>query len=172
MVHVNPFAHLPVAKSIAKRERVLSDGEIGDVWRAAVSAPYGTIIRLLILTGQRRGEVAGMTWGELSDDLSTWTIPGERTKNGAVHVVPLSEPARALLRGSLRADISETKRVAPDALVLPGAASTPFSGWSKARRPSTGPWRIWAVRASHRGACTICAGQSRRACSASGCGSK
>ena len=157
MVSVNPFAHLPVAKSIAKRERVLTDGEIGDVWRAAVSAPYGTIIRLLILTGQRRGEVAGMTWGELSDDLSTWTIPGERTKNGAVHVVPLSEPAQALLRGLLAGDISETKRVAPDALVLPGAASTPFSGWSKAkaaldravaeaRGASLAPWSVHDLR--------------------------
>jgi integrase len=131
MVHANPFAHLPVAKSIAKRERVLSDEEIGDVWRAAVSAPYGTIIRLLILTGQRRGEVAGMTWGELSADLSTWTIPGERTKNGVVHVVPLNEPARALLRGL--GDANEMKCVARDVLVLPGAASTPFSGWSKAK---------------------------------------
>ena len=148
---------MPVAKSIAKRERVLSDDEIGEVWRAAVSAPYGTIIRLLILTGQRRGEVAGMTWGELSDDLSTWTIPGERTKNGAVHMVPLSEPARALLRGILPGDIKETKRVASDALVLPGAASTPFSGWSKAkaaldravadaRGASLAPWSVHDLR--------------------------
>ena len=67
-------------------------------------------------------------WGELSDDLPTWTIPGERTKNGAVHVVPLSEAARDLLRGLLP---GEAKRVG--ALVLPGAASTPFSGWSKAK---------------------------------------
>jgi integrase len=37
-------------------------------------------------TGQRRGEVAGMTWAELSDALTSWTLPGERTKNGAVHV--------------------------------------------------------------------------------------
>ena len=67
-VHTNPFAALPVDKSIAKRERVLSDAEIAEIWRAADEAalPYGTIIRLLMLTGQRRGEVAGMTWGELS----------------------------------------------------------------------------------------------------------
>ena len=58
---------------------------------------------------------------------------GELTKNGAVHVVPLSEAARDLLRGLLPGDISELKRVASDALVLPGAASTPFSGWSKAK---------------------------------------
>ena len=95
--------------------------------------------------------------GELSDDLSTWTIPGERTKNGAVHVVPLSEPARALLRELLPGDVNEVKRVASEALVLPGAASTPFSGWSKAkaaldravavaRGASLAPWSVHDLR--------------------------
>ena len=108
----NPFADLPVAKGIAKRERVLSDEEIAEIWRAAgdAASPYGTIIRLLILTGQRRGEVAGMTWGEISDDLATWTIPGERTKNGAAHIVPLSAPARDLLRALLPDDAKERQR--------------------------------------------------------------
>jgi len=95
MVCANPFADLPVAKSIAKRERVLSDDEIGEVWRAAgtVAAPYGTIIRLLILTGQRRGKVAGMTWSELSDDLSMWTIPGERTKGWRPSIARRASPS-------------------------------------------------------------------------------
>ena len=98
-VRVNPFAALPIDKSIAKRERVLSDQEIAEIWRAAgdAASPYGTIIRLLILTGQRRGEVAGMAWNEISEDLATWTLPGERTKNGEAHMVPLSAPARDLL---------------------------------------------------------------------------
>ena len=80
-VQVNPFSDLPIAKSNDERERVLTDDEMVEVWRAAggATSPYGAIIRLLILTGQRRGEVAGMTWGELSDDLATWTIGGERT---------------------------------------------------------------------------------------------
>ena len=100
-VRANPFADLAVDKSIAKRERVLSDTEIAEIWNAAGSAasPYGTIIRLLILTGQRRGEVAGMAWDEISDDLATWTLPGERTKNGAAHTVPLSVHGRAIFSG-------------------------------------------------------------------------
>lgn len=74
-VQVNPFANLPVAKSITRRERVLSDRELAEVWQGAgeAAAPYGTLIRLLILTGQRRSEVAAMTWAELSDDLTTHT---------------------------------------------------------------------------------------------------
>jgi integrase len=140
MVQSNPFTHLPIAKSTTKRERVLSDEEIAEIWTAAgkAAAPYGTIIRLLILTGQRRGEVAGIRWGEISDDLATWTMPGERTKNGAVHIVPLSEPVRDLFRASLPEDASEAVRVmgerrACGALALPGSIGTPFAGWSKAK---------------------------------------
>ena len=139
-VRVNPFADLPVAKSIAKRERVLSDAEIAEIWRAAgdAASPYGTIVRLLILTGQRRGEVAGMTWGELSDDLATWTLPGERTKNGARTPFPSARQARDLLRALLsrrceRGQACLRERRARR-LVLPGAVGTPFAGWSKAKR--------------------------------------
>jgi integrase len=132
-VHRNPFADLPIAKSTVKRERILSDQELADVWRAAgePSAPYGAIVRLLILTGQRRGEVAGMTWAELSDDLSTWTLPGERTKNGITHAVPLSEVAQSLLKALVPDDAAKRRSAK---LVLPGAADTPFAGWSKAKR--------------------------------------
>jgi integrase len=138
---VNPFADLPIAKSVAKRERVLSDTEIADIWRAAgdAASPYGTIIRLLILTGQRRGEIAGMSWNEISEDLTTWTLPAERTKNGVAHTVPLSVPVRDFLKGLLPAEAKEAKRALNDwrasgALVLPGAVGTPFAGWSKAKR--------------------------------------
>ena len=93
--------HLPVVKGAAKRERVLSDaGDRRDLAgrRRGVGALTAPIIRLLILTGQRRGEVAGMAWDELTEDLATWTLPGQRTKNGAAHTVPLSAPARELFR--------------------------------------------------------------------------
>ena len=63
-VRVNPFADLPVAKGIAKRERVLSDDrDCGDLARRRRRrGALRQIVRLLILTGQRRGEVAGMAW--------------------------------------------------------------------------------------------------------------
>jgi integrase len=139
-VHANPFANLPVAKSGTKRERVLSDEEIAEIWRAAgtVTAPYGAIIRLLILTGQRRGEVAGMNWREIADDLTTWTMPGERTKNGVEHLVPLSASAGDLLRALLLEYAGDARRAieeqrARGTLVLPGALGTSFAGWSKAK---------------------------------------
>jgi integrase len=129
---------LPVTKNIAKRERVLTEDEIGEVWRAAGDAgsPYGAIIRLLILTGQRRGEVAGMTWAELSDDLTSWTLPGERTKNGVAHVVPLSAPASNLLRGLLPNDANEAKQAI---------------AWTS--RPTSARW-AWRASRSAASTCT------------------
>jgi integrase len=135
----NPFAELPLPTVVNKRDRVLSDEEAAAIWRAAGEAPlpYSAIVRLLMLTGQRREEVAGMTWAELSEDLATWTIPATRTKNGIPHLVPLSQPARELIH-SLRSDGESVQRTLQDrraklALVFPGERGTPFSGWSKAK---------------------------------------
>jgi integrase len=134
-VRSNPFAELPWPTAITKRDRVLSDEEAAAIWRAAGEAtpPYGTIVRLLMLTGQRREEVAGMTWAELSEDLLIWTIPGMRTKNGVPHLVPLSRPARELLHGPDGIMRVHQDRRAKLALILPGERGTPFSGWSKAK---------------------------------------
>jgi len=139
-VAVNPFAALPISRSVTKRERVLSDQELAEIWRAAgdVAAPYGSIVRLLILTGQRRGEVAGMAWNEIADDLTAWTMPGQRTKNGTVHAVPLSTTASAIIKATLPAATKDAKRVVAElrsagALVLPGEKGT-YAGWSKAKR--------------------------------------
>ncbi len=126
----NPFVSLPV-QATAKRDRVLDDAEVARVWRATetTAAPFGPIVRLLLLTGQRREEVGGMAWSEVSADLATWTIPAERTKNGVPSVVPLSEPAQAMLRARL-AEVREQRR----GLVFPGeGGKVPFGGWSKSK---------------------------------------
>jgi integrase len=65
-------------------------------------------------------------------------MPGERTKNGMAQVVPLSGPARDVLRGLLPEDATEANHVmgerrASGALALPGLLGTPFAGWSKAK---------------------------------------
>jgi integrase len=135
---INPFVNLPVAPTL-KRERVLSDDELAVIWRATDGpGPFNGIVRLLILTGQRREEVAGMTWAELADD--TWTIPASRTKNGATHIVPLSAQAQDLLRMAPR--FGE--------LVFPGLRG-PFNGWSKAKaaldaRSGVTGWRLHDLR--------------------------
>lgn len=141
-VERNPFHALPALTSAPKRDRVLSDRELMAIWNAAGNAtvPYCHIIRMLILTGQRREEVAGMAWGEVSDDLETWTISAHRTKNGIVHMVPLSESATDILRSLLPADTAERKREierrrSEVRLVFPGKSKdgNPFGGWSKSK---------------------------------------
>ena len=103
---VNPFAGLPAIEGGGEaRDRVLSAGEVGEVWRAAgkVPRPHGPMVRLALLTLARRDEVAGMRWGEVAGDLSAWTQPAARTKNGRAHVVHLSALARTVLREMLGA---------------------------------------------------------------------
>lgn len=140
-VAANPFTNLPVAPA-TKRERVLRDDEFSAIWRATDGAgPFNGIVRLLVLTGQRREETAGMAWTELSDDLQTWTIPASRTKNGRAHIVPLSEPAREILRSAHRFG---------DDLVFPGLRG-PFNGWSKAKaaldaKSGVTNWRLHDLR--------------------------
>jgi integrase len=77
------------------RDRVLSNNELRRIWNAAGDDAYGTIVKLLILTGQRRSEIGELRWGEVGADAIT--LPGERTKNKRPHVVPLAPTARALL---------------------------------------------------------------------------
>jgi hypothetical protein len=110
--------------------------------RRKARAACGTIVRLLVQAvcpdrpASRRGRRDD--WGEISDDLSAWTMPGERTKNGVPHVVPLSGPARGLLWGLLPENAAEAKRAmaerrASGALVLPGLVGAPFAGRSKSK---------------------------------------
>jgi integrase len=106
---------------------VLSDSELAEMWSAAsmLGYPFGPVFELLTLTMQRREEVAGMRWSEIADDLSVWTMPGSRMKNGKPHDVHLSEAARAILR--------EIPRVEGCDLVFSTTGRTPISGFSKAK---------------------------------------
>ena len=96
----NPFADLPIAAGTTERERALSDAEIAEVWAAAdtLGYPFGPFYKLMILTLQRREEVAGMRWSEIDLDRRMWILPGARVKTGKPHIVHLSEPACAVLR--------------------------------------------------------------------------
>lgn len=85
------------------RDRVLSDAELKAMWSACLDDHHGAIIKLLMLTGQRANEIAGLRWDELHDD-NQIVLPGERTKNGRAHIVPLSDAAKAILCKLKRTD--------------------------------------------------------------------
>jgi integrase len=89
IAEANPVIGTNAPATPQRRERVLSDTEIVEVWNACKPDDYGRIVRLLLLTGARRGEVGGMRWSELDSEQGTWTIPGARTKNKRPHVLPL-----------------------------------------------------------------------------------
>ena len=75
------------------RDQVLSNDEIGRIWNAAGDDAFGTIIKLLILTGQRRSEISELRWSEIGADAIQ--LPSERARDRRAHVIPLAPTARA-----------------------------------------------------------------------------
>jgi integrase len=98
IIESNPVAFTNKAAENGARERVLSDDEIASIWRAAGDSQYGSIIKLLILTGARRNEIAGLCWSEIDVDDALITLPGARTKNRRVHEIPLGSLALATIQ--------------------------------------------------------------------------
>jgi integrase len=120
-IEINPVAGVSRPQTAQSRDRVLSADEIRWFWRAcdSLEAPAGPALKLMLLLGQRRSEVAGMVRSELRDD-GTWLIPGARTKNAKAHVVPLAAPARELI--AIVPGDSE--------YVFTNTGRTPLSGWT------------------------------------------
>jgi integrase len=139
-----------VAEKDIARDRSLAAREIAALWRVTDGpGDYHAIVRLLLLTGQRREEVGAMRWRELDLDKALWTLPRERTKNKLPHDVPLSEPALTVLRGLPNRQHVDAKTGAatPRSLVF-GTGAGGFSGWSKAKAALDG--RIARLRAEAR----------------------
>ena len=150
----SPMAGLqPPSEENASRNRVLirraevpgsSDDELRWLWKASDvydqgdaaegkgghgkkhRGPFGPFIQMLILTGARRSEVSEMTWREVDLETRTWTIPGERTKNGQPHSVPLSDAAVALLEAM--------PRIKGSNLVFTTDGENPISGFSRMKQ--------------------------------------
>ena len=102
MIEANPARLLQRSAIIGSkkpRQRVLGDSEIRAFWRAAdqLDYPRGPFFKLLLLTGARLDELAGARWREFDLAAKKWTIPAERFKSDAEHVVPLSDDVLAVL---------------------------------------------------------------------------
>jgi integrase len=134
------------------RERTLSDEELRIIWSECekLKFPFGPLFQLLILTGQRVGEVAGMSKKELSPD--TWTISSARAKNGRQHVVPLSSMALKVISELPMVDPQKNKKE----LIFTSKGETPVSGEAKAkarvavvlkeRLEDAEPWTLHDIR--------------------------
>jgi len=100
-IETSPVADMKRPAVEKSRDRVLSEDELRAVWTAAgtLDYPYGGWLQMVILTAQRRTEVASMRWTHINEDKALWTLPAESTKAGRVHDVPLSGAAMQILRG-------------------------------------------------------------------------
>ena len=132
-------------KAKQRRHRVLNDDEIQGLWHSLdADGPFGAIVRILLLTGQRRSEVAGMCWEEIDLGNRVWSLPEERTKNNLPHVVPLSE-------GVLR-ELTDRARIGKYVFTTTG--TTPFSGYSRSkerldRRIGFSDWTLHDLRRTY-----------------------
>jgi integrase len=130
------------------RDRVLSDAELVAIWKAAPDSDYGRILKLLMLTGQRRQEIGGLRWSEIDTAAKLIALPGDRTKNGRAHDVPLSDLALDML--------AKQHRRIGRGLVF-GEGEGGFNGWAKSKRAfdaATGLNESWTLHDLRRTAAT------------------
>jgi integrase len=105
------------------RERVLSNAEIKAIWHACRDDDHGTIIKLLLLTGQRAAEIGELHWDEINSDQIL--LPSGRTKNKRPHAIPLSAPAKAILN---------KPRIIGRAFVFGRDDTRGFQGWGVSKK--------------------------------------
>jgi integrase len=122
----SPAEGVPLPTKEVARDRVLNDDELARVIIAArqIGGPYGGIVELLALTGQRREEAARCVWDEIDLHNRIWTLPNLRTKNAKPHIVHLSDLAIAVLG----------KAKKQGKFVFSAAGTHPFQGFSNAKR--------------------------------------
>lgn len=129
----SPMADMETPPPPPSRKRVLKDWELLLVWNAAegLGYPFGPMVRLLILTGQRRNEVSGLPWKELDHGERLWSLPEERAKNGEATNVPLSPLAMDELgRIAKRIKKADWPR---SGFVFTTTGKSPVSGYSRAK---------------------------------------
>lgn len=170
-IAANPVTGMAKPEPPKSRDRVLTDDELAAIWRGSekVGKPFGPFFRLLIMTGQRRSEVAEMNWAELDRKTATWIIPADRAKNHFAHIVPLNELAMAELASLAEAAMRGVKDAEAGAwpkagLVLTTTGKTAVSGFTKAKRgldaaiakgrPDEGALPVWRIHDLRRSLAT------------------
>lgn len=144
IVEANPVIGTNKPTEAKPRERVLTDDELAAIWRECKDDAYGRIVRLLMLTGARRGEIGGMCWSEIDLDHGTWTLPAERSKNHRQHVLPILPMMAAILDGALHMASRDQ---------LFGSRGDGFSHWAASKklldeRSGVTAWTVHDIRRS------------------------
>jgi integrase len=127
LVETNPVLNTNKAAENGPRERVLTDGELVEIWRALEDDQFGAIVKLLALTGQRRDEIGSLRWSEIDPNEAVIRLPPTRTKNKVAHEIPLSPAALAIVQAQPRRNQADGSL---RDLVF-GFGRGGFSDWSK-----------------------------------------
>jgi integrase len=107
LLETNPVQGTAKVDEGGSRERVLSQEELRKLWRALGDDKFSDIVRLLLLTGQRRGEISALAWSEVDLAKGMIILPPARTKNKRQHELPLSRQALAIIQRQPRRNSSE-----------------------------------------------------------------
>jgi integrase len=140
LVDISPVAGTGKANEGGSRERVLSPEEIKALWRALGDDRFSDIVRLLLLTGQRRNEISKLRWSEVDLTRRVIVLAPERTKNSRPHEVPLSSQALAIIERVPRRNSSDFL-----------FAERGFANWYRGKakldqRAGIAPWRLHDLR--------------------------
>jgi integrase len=137
IIATSPLARMKLPTVEKERSRTLSDDEIRLFWRACerLGWPFGPMCQLLLLTAQRRTEVAGMRWSEIDIERGLWTIPRERAKNDREHLVNLSDFSIKLLDmlPRVQAALADGMEAPPADFIFTTTGQSHVSGYSKAK---------------------------------------
>ena len=153
LIEVSPCAGIRTPAAETSRDRVLSDDELKAVWQAAdtLETPYNAFVKLLILTGARRSEVAGMTWSEIDTASRVWTLPAARAKNATEYQIPLSDSAVQILQA--------LPRIADSDLVFTLSGRVPIRGFHNVKTrvdalmPAGPSWTLHDLRRTFASGC-------------------
>ena len=161
-LETNPVEGTAKAEENGPRERVLTPLELAEVWMVLGTDDFSSIVRLLILTGQRREEIGGLRWSEVDFERGLIVLPPGRTKNKRQHELPLSPQASAILvrrKALMEGRASGVVTLGRDTSLVFGEGQQGFSGWGYRKANSTSASRSNARRAGRSqcrsGRCTI-----------------
>jgi integrase len=145
LLELNPVTGTAVANENGSRERVLTQAEIRQLWRGLDDDPFSEIVRLLLLTGQRRNEIGLLRWAEVDLAHKMIVLPPARTKNSRTHELPLSPQALAILARQPRRNSTE--------FVF---GERGFTSWSaeKAKLDKRAPIAAWTLHDLRRSCAT------------------
>jgi integrase len=150
LITADPTEGVRKAVKETPRDRYLDDAEIRSFWAGCegLGWPFGSLLKLLLLTAQRRDEVGGMQWSEVDLPEATWTIPGTRAKNGKRHIVHLCKMAIEVLEAMPQLAVDGQ----PSAYVFTTTGRAPVSGYSKIKdrldqhMATSAPWILHDLR--------------------------